>query len=58
MRCLLDALFKISCNLASHRILVLNVATVDVPGCDIKPVERPYNYELHPFLGGVIYQFY
>ena len=48
-RRLLDAVFETSCNLASHRIIVLNKATVDVPGVITSLLWRPCKHELYLF---------
>ena len=42
-------MFETSCNLANHRIIVLNKATVDVPGVIISLLWRPYKHELYLF---------
>ena len=44
-------MFETSCNLASHRIIVLNKATVDVPGVTTSLLWRPCKHELHLFGG-------
>ena len=40
-------MFETSCNLASHRIIVLNKATVDVQGVIISLLWRPNKHGLH-----------